>query len=54
MDGKSCWADNIMIECWFRSLKTERIYISEYHSEYHNPRALCSSIREYIDSYNGF
>ena len=50
MDGKSRWADNIMIERWFRSLKAERIYINEYH----NPRALRSSIREYIDSYNGF
>lgn len=25
MDGKSRWADNIMIEHWFRSLKTEQI-----------------------------
>ena len=25
MDGKSRWADNIMIERWFRSLKTEAI-----------------------------
>jgi putative transposase len=32
MDGKSRWADNIMIERWFRSLKTEEIYINEYHS----------------------
>ena len=29
MDGKSRWADNIMIERWFRSLKTELIYINE-------------------------
>ena len=27
MDGKSRWADNIMIERWFRSLKTDLIYI---------------------------
>lgn len=26
MDGKSRWADNIMIERWFRTLKTEKIY----------------------------
>ena len=50
MDGKSRWADNIMIERWFRSLKTERIYINEYR----NPRELRNSIREYIHSYNTF
>ena len=33
MDGKSRWADNIMIERWFRSLKTEKIYIEEYATE---------------------
>ena len=27
MDGKSRWADNIMIERWFRSLKSEQIYL---------------------------
>ena len=32
MDGKSRWADNIMIERWFHSLKTELIYINEYRS----------------------
>ena len=32
MDGKSRWADNIMIERWFRSLKTECIYINEFRS----------------------
>ncbi len=32
MDGKSRWADNMMIERWFRSLKTELIYINEFHS----------------------
>ena len=30
MDGKSRWADNIMIERWFRSLKTELIYCNEF------------------------
>ena len=29
MDGKSRWADNIMIGRWFRSLKTEQIYPNE-------------------------
>lgn len=48
MDGKSRWADNIMIERWFRSLKTELIYINEFHS----PRELRQSIRSYINDYN--
>ena len=48
MDGKSRWADNIMIERWFRSLKTELIYINEFPS----PRELGRSIREYIHNYN--
>ncbi len=48
MDGKSRWADNIMIERWFRSLKTELIYINEFR----NPRALRKAIDEYIHNYN--
>ena len=27
MNGKSRWADNIMIERWLRGLKTEEIYV---------------------------
>nr|AIF26885.1 hypothetical protein [uncultured bacterium fosmid pJB148G3] len=48
MDGKSRWADNIMIERWFRSFKTEKIYIEEYTTE-HELRAC---IDEYINQYN--
>lgn len=48
MDGKSRWADNIMIERWFRSLKTEEIYINEYDS----PRSLRKAVRSYIQQYN--
>lgn len=48
MDGKSRWADNIMIERWFRSLKTELIYINEFAS----PRQLRQSIRCYVKDYN--
>lgn len=48
MDGKSRWADNIMIERWFRSLKTEEIYINEYHT----PKELRAAIRKYINDYN--
>lgn len=48
MDGKSRWADNIMIERWFRSLKTEEIYVNEYV----NPRELRQAIRRYVNDYN--
>ena len=48
MDGKSRWADNVMIERWFRSLKTEEIYVNEYS----NPRELRIAIRNYIEQYN--
>ena len=48
MDGKSRWADNIMIERWFRSLKTEEIYLNEYQ----NPRTLRQAIGAYIQQYN--
>lgn len=48
MDGKSRWADNIMIERWFRSLKTEEIYVNEYAS----PKALRKAIAAYIQTYN--
>src|SRR5660398_211100 len=29
MDGKARWVDNVIIERWFRSFKTEYIYINE-------------------------
>ena len=48
MDGKSRWADNIMIERWFRSLKTELIYTNEFCS----PRELRMGIGCYVDDYN--
>ena len=48
MDGKACWVDNIWIERWFRSLKTELIHICEFHS----PRELRAAIRDYIHKYN--
>ena len=48
MDGKSRWADNILIERWFRSLKTEQIYPNEYRS----PRELRRLINDYIHDYN--
>ncbi|WP_283128638.1 integrase core domain-containing protein [Allofournierella massiliensis] len=48
MDGKSHWADNIIIERWFRSLKTELIYINEFTS----PQQLGQAIRGYMEDYN--
>ena len=48
MDGKSRWADNIMIERWFRTLKTEKIYINEYHS----PKELRKDIADFVREYN--
>jgi len=48
MDGKSRWADNIMIERWFRSLKVEEIYPNAYNS----PQELRKAIRAYIEQYN--
>ena len=37
-----------MIERWFRSLKTEEIYINEYR----NLKELRKAIRDYVESYN--
>lgn len=48
MDGKGRWIDNVVIERWFRSLKTEYIHINEFPT----PRALRSGIQKYIDDYN--
>ena len=48
MDGKARWVDNVVIERWFRSLKTEWVYINEYR----NPKELRAGIRDYIKDYN--
>ena len=48
MDGKARWVDNVIIERWFRSLKCENIYITEYT----NPRELRLGITNYVDNYN--
>jgi len=48
MDGKGRWADNVVIERWFRTLKVENIYINEYTT----PRGLKTGVRHYIESYN--
>lgn len=48
MDGKARWVDNVIVERWFRSLKTEYVYINEYCS----PQELRTGIRAYIADYN--
>lgn len=44
MDGKSRWADNIMIERWFRSFKYEEAYLTQYN----NIKEARSAIGRYI------
>ena len=46
--GRSRWADNIMIERWFRSLKTEQLYPNEYQT----PREIRHLINQYVNDYN--
>ena len=48
MDGKSHWADNIMIERWFRSFKYEEAYPTEYA----NLKEARETIGRYIYNYN--
>ena len=48
MDGKSCWADNIMIERWFRSFKYEEVYLTQYS----NIKEAKTAIGRYIHTYN--
>ena len=48
MDGKSRWADNIMIERWFRSFKYEEAYLTQYA----NLKEAKAAIKQYIYTYN--
>jgi putative transposase len=48
MDGKARWVDNVRIERWFRTLKTEYLYINEFGS----PKELSRGIATFIDKYN--
>ena len=48
MDGKSRWADNIVIERWFRTLKYEEVYLNDYA----NIREARKQIGEFIHNYN--
>ncbi len=48
MDGKSRWADNIMIERWFRTYKYEEAYLTQYR----NIKEARTAIKSYIRTYN--
>lgn len=48
MDGKSRWADNIMIERWFRSFKYEEAYLTQYSCL----KEARTAIAAYIHTYN--
>ncbi len=48
MDGKSRWADNVLIERWFRSFKYDEAYLTEWH----NIREAKHDIAAYIYTYN--
>ena len=48
MDGKSRWADNIMIERWFRTFKYDEAYLTEWH----NLKEARKAIAAYIHKYN--
>ncbi len=48
MDGKSRWADNIMIERWFRTLKYEEVFLKDYQ----NIKDARKQIGEFIHKYN--
>lgn len=48
MDGKARWVDNVIVERWFGSLKSECIKIEEHET----PRELRGIIGEYIRKYS--
>ena len=48
MDGKSRWADNIMIERWFRSFKYEEAYLTQYRCI----KEARNAIKQYVKTYN--
>lgn len=43
-----CWVDNVIVERWFRSVKTEYTYINELET----PKKLRAGIAYYIAEYN--
>lgn len=49
MDGKARWADNVIVERWFRSLKSECVRVGEYET----PAELRRLVAGYVEQYNG-
>ena len=49
MDGRARWRDNVLMERWFRTLKSECLR----NAEYETPAQLESIIRGFVDEYNG-
>lgn len=48
MDGKARWVDNVVMERWWRTLKTEWLRLQEYET----PRQLRDCIAQFVDLYN--
>ena len=48
MDGRRRWADNVLMERWFRNLKHDCIYMTEYR----NMGELREVIADYVEKYN--
>lgn len=49
MDGRARWVDNVRIERWFRTLKSERLR----NAEYSTPRQLELEVAAFVEYYNG-
>ena len=48
MDGKARWVDNVVMERWFRTLKSEWLRLQEHET----PRELRDAIARFVDIYN--
>lgn len=48
MDGKARWVDNVIVERWFRTLKSEFLRLEEYET----PRELRKVIERSVELYN--
>lgn len=48
MDGRARWVDNVLMERWFRTLKSECLRINEYET----PAQLRSLIADFVERYN--
>ena len=48
MDGKARWVDDVIVERWFRSLKSEWLRTNECST----PLELRRLVAQYVDQYN--